>query len=201
MAKVKEVVSNLVQMLEARRKETESRVEIMHEMQTYLGYESKAVVERSLDRLVSRISADAAAITRGTAVVVVSHEGRVTVKETHTDKESDPYLRRLKSEHFQVLTLSEFTHIIESVKVQVAKGNLTPVIRLLMANTRPLPPRVYSPTATLRKNSPRETSSSPSAKESLPHEPTSPQKNLSDFFSHRSRTRSCPKDCSRINLD
>ena len=124
----------------------------------------------------SRISADAAAITRGTAVVVVSHEGRVTVKETHTDKESDPYLRRLKSEHFQVLTLSEFTNIIESVKVQVAKGNLTPVIRFLMANTRPLPPGVYSPTATLRKNSPRETSSSPSAKESLHREPTSPKR-------------------------
>ena len=139
MAKVNDVVSNLVQMLEARRKETEGQVEAMHDIQTYLGCESKAVVERSLNRLVNRINKDAAEITIGRAVVLVSPGGKVTVKKTRTDKEIGPYLRRLKSQNFQVLTLSEFSRFIESVKVQVAKGNLIPVIRFLMANVRPPP--------------------------------------------------------------
>ena len=182
MGKVNDVVSNLVQMLEARRKEKESQVEIMDETQTYLVEKSKTVVERSLDRLVSRISADAAAITRGTAVVVVSHEGRVTVKETRTDKENDPYLRRLKSEHFQVLTLSEFTHTIESVKDQVAKANLTPVIRFLMSNTRPRPTRVNSPTPIPKAGSSVEPSSLAIVKESPTREATLLKWNLSDFL-------------------
>ena len=182
MGNVNDVVSDLVQMLEARRKETESWVEIMHQMQTYLVEESKTVVEGGLNRLMSRINADAAEITRGTAVVVASPEGRVTVKETRTDKGNDPYLRRLKSEHFQVLTLSEFTHIIESVKVQVTKGNLMPVIRFLMANTRPRPTRVYSPAPILKGSSPVEPSSLPIVEESPNREATPSKWKLSDFL-------------------
>ena len=182
MGELGRVVSNLVQMLETGRKETESRVEVMHEMQTYLVEKSKTVVEGSLDRLMSRINADAAEITRGTAVVVVSHEGRVTVKETRADKESDPYLRRLKSEHFKVLTLSEFSRIIESVKVQVAKGNLMPVIIFLMANTRPRPTRVYSPAPIPKASSPVEPSLLPTVGESPNREATPSKWKLSDFL-------------------
>jgi hypothetical protein len=199
MGKVNDVVSNLVQMLETDLKETESRVEIMHDMQTYLVEESKTVVRDSLDRLMSRINADVAEITSGTAVVVVSPEGRVTVKETRTDREIDHYLIRLKSQHFKVLTLSEFTHIIESVKDQVAKGNLMLVIRFLGANARPRPTRVYSPGPILKTSLSGEAPSLPIVKESLPREPASPQRNLSDFLSHSSRARACTEESSRIN--
>ena len=37
---------------------------------------------------------EAAKITWGSVVVLVSPEGRVTVEETYNDQDSDPYLRR-----------------------------------------------------------------------------------------------------------
>ena len=182
MAKVRDVVSNLVQMLEAEQEEAADLVDTMDQLQSYLDGESKNIIEGSLDRLMSRINADAAEITRGTVVVLVSPQARVTVKMTRTDKEIDPYLRRLKSQHFQVLTLSELSHFIQSAKTQVAEGNLIPVIRFLMANRRPGPTRLYSPAPTLKADSPLEPSSLPIVKESPTREISSPRWNLSDFL-------------------
>jgi hypothetical protein len=140
----------------------------MYKMQTYLVEESKTVVEGSLDRLLSRISAEAAEITSGSVVVLVSPEARVTVEKTYTDEDTDPYLRRLKSQDFYVLTLPQFSCFIQSAKSQVAEGRLIPVIKFLIANTRFGLTPVYSPAPTL--------------KESPPHEPSSSQWKLSDFL-------------------
>jgi hypothetical protein len=182
MGKVNDVVSNLVQMLEARRKEKESQVEIMDEIQTYLGDRSKTVVEVGLNRLLNRINAEAVEITGGTPVVIVSLTGKATLKKTRTNKEIDSYLRRLQSQNFRVLTLPEFSHVIESFKSQVAKGNLIPVIRFLMANTRPRPTRIYSPAPVPKTSLPSEPSPLPIAEESLNRQ-TSPSKwNVSDFL-------------------
>ncbi len=137
MAKVRDVVSNLVQILEMRRGEAERRVEVMHEMQTYLVEESRALLEESLDRLQSRISTDAADITRGTVVVLMSPEGTVTAKAIYGDENSNPWLTRLKSEGFHVMTLHEFLSLIQSLKSKVAERNSIPiVIEFLKANAK-----------------------------------------------------------------
>ena len=168
MDELKRVVSNLAQMLEAGQKDATNLVNTMHSLQTYLVAESKTIIEGSLDRLLSRISAKAAEITGASVVVLVSPEMRVTVEKTYTDEDTDPYLRRLKAQDFCVRTLAEFSDFIQSVKSDVAEGNLIPVIRFLIANTQFGPAPVYSPEPTL--------------KESPPREPSSSQWKLSDFL-------------------
>ena len=99
MRAVKEKVRDLIDMLDRESKEAESLVDTMHRLQSYLEEEPKSIIQNSLDRLLSTIRAEAAKITRG-SVVLISPEGRVTVEETYWDENSDPRLRRLKSQVF-----------------------------------------------------------------------------------------------------
>ena len=170
MGQVKDVVSNLVQMLDSGVEEAKSLVETIHRLQSYLEEESKTIIHESLDRLLSAVRMEAAKITIGSVIVVVSPEGRVSVGETYGDEESDPWLRRLKSQDFSVLRLPRFLYFIESLKSEVAEGNWIPAIHFLRANTRFEWTPVYSPT--------------PAAKESeQPPEPsTSSEWKLSDFL-------------------
>ncbi len=181
MAKVKDVVNNLIQILEMREREAERRVEVIHKMHAYLVEKSRALLEESLDRLLGRVSAEEATKIGGTVVVLISPEGRVTLEKTHGDKEIDPYLTRLMAQHFHVMTLAEFSRLIESAKVRVAEGNLMPVIRFLMANTRPPLAWAYWP-APASKASPPEPSSSAIPEESPPREASSARWKLSDFL-------------------
>ena len=98
MGEVKRVASNLMQMLDGAQKEAQSLAGIMDELQSYLEEESQTIVEGNLDRLSSRIRSEAAKITGGSVVVLVSPEGRVTVDKTYSDEDSDPWLKRLKSQ-------------------------------------------------------------------------------------------------------
>lgn len=147
MAKVRDVVSNLVQILDMRQGEAERRVEVMHKIQAYLVEESRALLEESLDRLQGRIVADAADITWGTVAVLVSPEGTVTAKAIYGDENSDPWLARLKSEGFHVMTLDVFSSLIQTLKSEVAEGNLIPIIEFLKANARIEIPLMYPDTA------------------------------------------------------
>ena len=97
MGEVKLIVSNLVQMLDRGQKEAEGLVDTMHQLQTCLMEESKTIIEANLDRLLSRVRMEADKITRGSAVVLISPELRVTVDATYSDEDSDPWLKRLKS--------------------------------------------------------------------------------------------------------
>ncbi|GAH31295.1 unnamed protein product, partial [marine sediment metagenome] len=97
MDKVKRVVSNLVQMLETGQKEATDLVNTMHQLQSYLDGESKNIIQRGLDRLLSTVRIEAAKITRGSVVVLISPEGRATVDKTYSDENSDHWLIRLKS--------------------------------------------------------------------------------------------------------
>jgi hypothetical protein len=153
MGKVKDAVSNLMQMLDSGVEEAKSLVDTMHKLQSYLDAESKTIIEASLDRLLSRIRAEAAKITRGSIVVLVSPEDRVTVdKTTYSDEDSDPYLKRLKSQDFSILRLASFSYFIESLKSEVAEGNCVPAIEFLRANTKFEWPSVYSPAPVLRES-------------------------------------------------
>ncbi len=139
MGRVKDVVSNLVQMLEASRKEAESSVDSMRRLQSYLEEEPKTIIQGSLDRLLTTIRVEAAnrsggEITRWTVVVLVSPEGRVSVDETYSDENSDPYLVRLKSQGFRIMTLDGFSYFIQSLKSEVAEGNYLPAIEFLREN-------------------------------------------------------------------
>ena len=160
MGEVKHAVSNLVQMLDRGQKEAESIVDTMHQLQTYLMEESKTIIEGSLDRLLSRIKAEVAKITRGSVVVLVSPEGIVTVDKTYGDENSDPWLRRLKSQDFSILTLPRFSYFIQSLKSEVAKGNFVPVIEFLRANAKIDWTPVYSIPPAREVEQPREPSSS-----------------------------------------
>jgi hypothetical protein len=122
----------------------------MHRLQSYLEEEPKSIICGSLDRLLSRIRAEAAKITTGTVVVLVSPEGMVTVDKTHSDEDSDPYLRRLKSQDFYIRTLPGFSYFIHSLKSEVAQGNLILTIELLRANAKS--PSVYSPASAIRES-------------------------------------------------
>jgi len=152
MGKVKDVVSNLVQMLDSGVEEAKSLVETMHNLQDYLEEKPKSIIQANLDRLLSRIRAEAAKITTGMVVVLVSPEGMVTVDKTYSDEDSDPWLRRLKSQDFSILTLPRFSYFIHSLKSEVAQGNLIPVIEFLRANTKFEWPSVYSPAPALRES-------------------------------------------------
>lgn len=134
MGEVKRVASNLMQMLDGAQKEAQSLAGIMDELQSYLEEESQTIIEGSLDRLSSRIRSEAAKITGGSVVVLVSPEGRVTADKTYSDEDSDPWLKRLKSQGFTVLALPAFSYFIKSLKSEVAEGNLIPAIEFLRAN-------------------------------------------------------------------
>ena len=136
MAEVKRVVSNLMQVLEAGHKKAIDLVDTMHQMQSYLDVESKNIIQGGLDRLLSTVRIEADEITGGSVVVLISPEGRVTVDKTYSDKNSDSYLRRLKSQGFYILTVPEFSYFIQSLKSKVTEGNLIPVIEFLRANAK-----------------------------------------------------------------
>ena len=149
MGEVERVVSDLMQVLEAREREAIDLVNTMHRLQDYLERESKNIVLGGLDRLLTAVREEAARITRGTVVVLISPEGTVTVNNTYSDDGSDSYLKRLKSQGFYIRTLSGFSYLIQLLKSQVAEGNLIPVIEFLKANAKIQTPFVYSGTPPL----------------------------------------------------
>ena len=112
----------------------------MHRLQSYLEEEPKTIILGSLDRLLTTIRAESAKITGGkitrwSVVVLVSPEGRSSVGETY-DVNSDSWLERLKSQGFSILTLEQFRSFVQSLKSEVAEGDLIPVIEFLRANTK-----------------------------------------------------------------
>jgi len=152
MGEVERVVSNLVQTLDRGQKEAESLASIIDELQSYLEKESKTIIEGSLDRLLTTIKAEAAKITEELVVVLVSPEGRVSVNGvTYFDENSDPRLRRLKSQGFRVMRLDRFSYLIDSLKSEVMEGNLIPIIEFLRANTKFEWHPVYSPEPAIRE--------------------------------------------------
>lgn len=159
MSELKGVVSNLVQTLDREQKSAESLAGIIDELQSYLEEESKTIIEESLDRLLSRIRAEAAKIISGSGVVLVSPKGKVSVGESY-DINSDFWLERLKSKGFSILTLEQFGVFVQSLKSEVAEGNLIPVIEFLRANTEFEWPSVYSPAPALPKSQRGEASTS-----------------------------------------
>lgn len=156
MDEVKHTVSNLVEMLDREQKQAENLVEPMHRLQSYLQEESKSIIQESLDRLLSRIRAEVAKITGGritrrSVVVLVSPEGKTSVGETY-DVNSDSWLERLKSLGFSILTLEQFRSFVQSLKSEVAEGDLIPAIEFLRANRKFEEPPAYSPEPALRES-------------------------------------------------
>ena len=151
MGKAKDVVSNLAQMLDSGVEEAKSLVETMHRLQDCLEEKTKSIIQESLDRLLSRVRMEADNLIGGSARVLISPEERVTVGTTYSDEDSDPRLRRLKSQGFYILTLSGFTSFIWSLKSDVAQGNWVVAIEFLRANTKFEWTPVYLPTPAVRK--------------------------------------------------
>jgi len=156
MGAVKDVVRNLTKMLDGAQEEAKSLVGTFHQLQTYLEEEPKTILQESLDRLLSRIRAEAAKITGGKitrmlVVVLVSPEGKTSVGETY-DVNSDSWLERLKSQGFSILTLEQFRSFVQSLKSEVAEGDLIPAIEFLRANTEFGLPPAYSPATVLRES-------------------------------------------------
>jgi len=156
MGEVKGVVSNLMGMLEVKQKEARSLPDTMHRLQSYLDGESKNIVWEGLERLLSAVRAEADKITGGPVVVLISPKGKVTVDKTHSGEDSDPYLRRLKSQGFYILTLPGFSYFIHSLESEVAKGNLVPIIESLRENTKIGKPLSYSDISSAAAEQPRE---------------------------------------------
>ena len=185
MSEVKGVVSNLVQTLDRGQKEAESLAGIIDELQNYLDEKPKTIIQESLDRLLTTIMAEAAKIISGAGVVLVSPEGRVSVRETY-NLNSDFWLERLKSQGFSILTLEQFRSFVQSLKSEVAAGNLIPVIDLLRANTEFELAPAYSPAPALTESQPREVSTSSEWKLSdflpaLPPHPPLPRGLFKDY--------------------
>ena len=151
MGKVKDVASSTVQMLGVWQKQAESLVNTIDQLQIYLDEEPRTVIQESLDRLLSRIRAEAAKIISVAGAVLVSPKGRISVEETY-NIHSDFWLERLKSKGFSILTLEQFRSFVQSLKSEVAEGNLIPVIEFLRANTEFEWPSVYSPALALTES-------------------------------------------------
>jgi len=160
MGQVKDVVSNLVQMLDSGVEEAKSWVDTMHSLQSYLEEEPKIILQGSLDRLLSRVRMEVDNLIGGSARVLISPEGRVTVGSTYSDEDSDPWLRRLKAQDFYILTLGGFSHFIKSLKSEVAEENWVLAIEFLRANTKFEWTPVYSPTPAKESKQPPEPSTS-----------------------------------------
>jgi len=160
MGEVERVVSNLVQMLDRGQKEAESLVDTMHQLQTCLMEETNTLISESLDRLLSRVRMEVDNLIGGSARVLISPEGRVTVGTTYSDEGSDSWLKRLKAQDFCILRPDGFSAFIKSLKSEVAEGNWMPVIEFLRENTEFGLAPVYSPAPALRGSPPREPSSS-----------------------------------------
>jgi len=170
MGEVKRVVSGLMRMLDKGQKEAESIADTMHQLQAYLMEESKTIIEAGLDRLLSRVRTEVDNLIGGSSRVLVSPEGRVTVGYTYSDEDSDSRLKRLKSQDFSILRPDGFSSLIQSLKSQVAEGNLIPVIEFLRANAKIEMPFVYPSTSPVREvERPREA-------------PASSEWKLSDFL-------------------
>ena len=173
MSEVKGVVSNLVQTLDREQKSAESLAGIIDELQNYLDEEPKTIIQESLDRLLSRIRAEAAKVISGSGVVLVSPKGTTSVKETY-NIHSDFWLERLKSKGFSILTLEQFGSFVQSLKSEVAEGNLIPVVEFLRANTEFEWPSVYSPAPALTESHEPSTSSEWKLSDFLPALPPHP---------------------------
>jgi hypothetical protein len=175
MDELRDVVSNLAQMLENGQKEVTNSVDTMHQLQSYLEGESKNIVQGGLDRLLTTISTRAAKLTgggisSGQAVVLISPDGIVRVEEIYDYEDGDPWFTRLKSQGFQVMTLDVFSSFIRSLKCKMAKGSLIPVIEFLRANAE-IEMSLVHPNA------------SPASAVERPRQPSSPsQWKLSDFL-------------------
>lgn len=159
MDKVKDVVSNTVQMLDREQKDAGSLADIIDKLQNYLVEEPRTVIQESLDQLLSRIRAEATKIISGAGVVLVSPEGKVNVREPY-NIHSDSWLARLKSQGFFILTLEQFGSFMQSLKSEVADGDLIPIIEFLRANTEFEWPSLYSPAPALRESQHGESSTS-----------------------------------------
>ena len=169
MGEVKRVVSSLMQMLDRGQKEAKSLVGIMDELQSYLEEESNTIICGGLDRLLSRVRMEVDNLTGGSARVLVSPEGRVTVGTTYSDEDSDSWLKRLKSQDFSILRPDGFSAFIKSLKSEVAEGNCVPAIHFLRANAKFEAAPAYLPTPAVRKAE-------------QPHEPSSSGWKPSDFL-------------------
>jgi hypothetical protein len=143
MDEVKRVVSDLKRVLEAVQKEAVDLVNTMHQLQSYLEEESQNIVLGGLYRLLNRVRMEAAKITGGTVVVLISPEGRITVNYTYSDENSDSYLRRMISQGYYILTLPGFSNFIYSLEPMVAEGNLIPIIEFLKVNVEIEMPYMY----------------------------------------------------------
>lgn len=133
----------------------------MDELQSHLEEESNTIICGGLDRLLSRVRIEVDNLIGGSARVLVSPEGRVTVGTTYSDEDSDSWLKRLKSQDFSILRPDGFSTFIKSLKSEVAVGNWMPVIEFLRANAKIKMPFVYPSTSPVREvERPREPSSS-----------------------------------------
>jgi hypothetical protein len=161
MDEVKRVVSNLEQVLEVVQREAIDLVDTMHQLQRYLDDESQNIILGGVYRLLSEVRMEAASITGGTVLVLISPEGKITVNYTYSDRDSDSYLRRLKSQGYHILTLPEFSNFMYSLESIVAAGNLIPVIEFLKANVEVEMPHMYQDV-------------NPDSTAWLPHAPSAP---------------------------
>jgi len=151
MGAVKDKVRDLMRMLDKGRKEAESIADTMDELQSYLEKESNTIICGGLDRLLSRVRMEVDNLIGGSARVLVSPEGKVTVGNTYSDEDSDSRLKRLKSQDFCILRPDDFSAFIKSLKSEVAAGNWMPVIEFLRANAKIEMPFVYPSTSPIRE--------------------------------------------------
>lgn len=134
MGEVKRTVSSLVRMLETKQKEAKSLVDVIDKLESCLEQRPKELLTRSLDRLLWKIKQEAAARTGHQLVAIIDRNERIVrIGETY-DKDSDAWLKRLRSEGFTVATMDELSPLIDSLKSEVAKGRLMRSMEFLKQN-------------------------------------------------------------------
>ena len=176
MGEVERVVSELIEMLDRSQKEAEVSASVMDQLDIFLEQESNAIIRDNLSRLLSKIEKEAAK-RAGRIVIVISPEDKIRIVETSGAVESDPYLMALKSRDFYVLTLSDFSSLIEALKSEVARPRRLSIIELLMANAEFVAPLLYlaaPPVGTAEKRHEKPNRSSWKLSDLLPAPPLHP---------------------------
>lgn len=135
MGAVKRKVSELMQVLDREQKEAKRLPVIMGKLEHCLKEKPMKIIDFNLFLLQFTIEAEAARMTLGLPVVLISPHLAISVVESQ-DMESDFRLKRLKSEGFSILTLEQFQAFIKQLQSQVKLENYLAAIKFLKANAR-----------------------------------------------------------------
>lgn len=141
MAALKDVVAELMALLDSLREEAKSVSGTIDRLTNWFDQEPKKLIVENLDLVLSKVKRDAPKEPFQPQLVLLSPKGRVSILRAH----------QAKPKGYLVLNIFDLSRFIESLKSQVAKGNWMPAVEFIKAN-RELPTLPIYPVAQVEQS-------------------------------------------------